>query len=285
MAAPRGDLSSRLGSLAFAGLAILGFVGFVARGARALGGEPSRMRQAAWVAMLAVAGVMVQAVVQEGAPEGLGLAKWIIALQNSGSSGYHSVARHAMPGGLGPFLADYPAWIQRQDSLHIGTHPPGLFVLARVLDDLTRQHPSWTRQVVALAPGSAGAAIRLYQGNRSLTRDEAAALALTGALTLLGSALSVIPLYLLARAAGSARVAWAAAVLWPLLPAAIMFQPTADTALPVVSLSALAAAAWAARLRRTSLRFALATLAGVILAVGMQFTLVFLAVGLVVAII
>jgi len=271
-------------SLGLAAVVVAGYAGFVALGARSLVRVDSIAREAAWVVALAIGAVFVQGITQEGAPEGLGLAKWIIALQSSGSSGYHTVARREMPGGLGPFLRDYPAWIERQDSLHIGTHPPGLFVVARVLDDLTRDHPELSRRIIALAPGSVGAAIRLYRGSGALGRDEAAALTLTGALTLLGSALTVIPLYLLARAEGSAVVAWAAATLWPLMPAAIMFQPTADTAFPFLSVSSMAAAVWAVRSSRMGTQAMLAVAAGLILAMGMGFTLAFLAVGLVVAI-
>ena len=31
------------------------------------------------------------------------------------------------------FLANYPVWVQGQDTLHIGTHPPGLIALQCVL--------------------------------------------------------------------------------------------------------------------------------------------------------
>src|SRR6185312_16418213 len=105
-----------------------------------------------------------------------------------------------------------------------------------------------------------------------------------GCTVLLFCAGTVVPLYLLARACMPAASAWAAAALWPLVPAAILFQPTADTAFPVLSTSALALAAWAARSKsRAAARPALACSCGVVLAIGMQFSLVFLPVGLAVA--
>ncbi len=272
-------------AIVFAGLAVLAFATFAATGARSLARHGSPAREAAWLAALAVASVFVQAVVQEGAPEGYGLAKWVLALKNIGSSGYHTVARSQMPLGLGRFLKDYPSWIAQQDSLHIGTHPPGLFVVARVLGEATRSDPDLARWVVDHAPGSVGPSIRAAQGMNSLSRDEAAALVLTGALTLVASALTVVPLYLLARAGGSAVLAWATAALWPLMPAAILFQPTADTAFPLLSIAAMAASAWAVRSHRAAVRRVLAFGAGILLAVGMQLTLVYLAVGLVVAMI
>ena len=270
--------------LAGAGLVVIGFAGFAALGVRALQRSISVARETAWVTALAVVSIVAQGVVQEGAPEGYGLAKWIVALQSKGSSGYATVARTEMPAGIGAFLRTYPAWIERQDSLHIGTHPPGLFIVARILGDLTRAHPDLARWVVDQAPGSIQPAIRTTRGIGSLPRDEAAALVLTGALTLIGSALTVIPLYLLARARGTAPLAWGAATLWPLLPGALLFQPTPDTAFSFLSMAALASAAWSVRLQAWPARIVLAIGAGTILAIGMQFTLVFLAVGLVVAI-
>jgi hypothetical protein len=97
----------------------------------------------------------------------------------------------------------------------------------------------------------------------------------------------VIPLYLLARSALPAPAAWAAAVLWPLAPAANLFQPGADTAYPLLSTSAVALAAWGARFasgdRAVPLGLALAVMSGLVLALGMAFTLAFLPVGLIVA--
>jgi hypothetical protein len=108
-----------------------------------------------------------------------------------------------------------------------------------------------------------------------MPRADRAALVLIGALTLLASAATVVPLYLLMRGSGcDAAVAWSAASLWPLVPSAILFQPTADTAFPLLATAALALAT-----RRGPIA---AGVSGVILAVGMVFTLAFLAVGLMV---
>lgn len=272
--------------IALATLAILAYAWLAARGARALAGPPASVaREAAWVAALAAAAVGVQAAAQEGAPPGYGLAKWIYALQNDGSNGYQTVARAQMPGGLAAFLRDYPAWIERQDSLHIGTHPPGLLALTRGINVLVGERPDLARWLVEHAPGSAAPAIRSYREIAALPRDAVAALLLTGGLTLLGSAWTVLPLYLLARASAAPATAWGAAALWPLLPAAVLFQPTADTAFPLLSTSALAAAAWAARPGGPGRRALLAMLCGAILAAGMELTLAFLAVGLVVALV
>jgi hypothetical protein len=125
---------------------------------------------------------------------------------------------------------------------------------------------------------------------RPLRRAERAGLYATALLTLLACAGTVVPLYLLARVALPAPAAWAAAALWPLIPAANLFQPVADTAYPLISTSAWALAAWAARLQNGLNRpnpagLILAVSSGVVMAFGMVFTLAFLPVGLITALI
>jgi hypothetical protein len=105
-------------------------------------------------------------------------------------------------------------------------------------------------------------------------------------LTLLACAGTVVPLYLLTRAALPASASWAAAVLWPLAPSANLFQPVADTAYPLLATSALALAAWAARspdalVRHVALRVLLAAASGAFMAFGLAFSLAFLPIGLI----
>ena len=99
----------------------------------------------------------------------------------------------------------------------------------------------------------------------------------------------MVPLYLLARSALPPPAAWVAAALWPLAPAANLFQPDADAAYPLVSTLALALAAWAARWaqgnRGVASGLALALASGLVMALGTFFTLAFLPVGLIVALV
>jgi hypothetical protein len=154
-------------------------------------------------------------------------------------------------------------------------------------------------------PPSVEAGFRAFAGQdpQPLTGAERAALYATSLLTLLACAGTVVPLYLLARAGLPAPAAWAAAALWPLAPAANLFQPVADTAYPFLSTSAWALAAWSARLLGAGLQtppvgrpkvsrgagslagIALALLSGLVVAFGMFFTLAFLPVGLIAALI
>ncbi len=252
------------------------FAGFVGLGSRMLSGASGRLREAVWLTLLALASIAVQLGLQSAAPTGYGLTKWAIALHSSGSNGYYTVARQQKDDPW-RFWADYPDWIIRQDALHIGTHPPGLLLGWRAVIGLFRTHPAWAQAVVATLPRSVLDGFDVISGYDLLPLPDRAALGLVGALTLLACALTVVPLYLLARCHFPAPTAWAASAFWPLVPSAILFQPTADTAFPLLATSALALAV---RERRWS-----AALAGVVLAVGMTFTLAFLAVGLIVALI
>jgi methylthioxylose transferase len=263
--------------------AIAAYATFAAAGFRALVSNPGGRGVKAWLAGLVLASIGVQGFVQEAAPEGYGLSKWIFALQSRGASGYYTVAKGQMAD-TRRFLGEYPSWVEKQDALHVGTHPPGLFLLARLMLDAMEAHPSVARLVCDFAPASASSAIQYFRDSHGLPRADAAALTMTGVLTLLACASTVVPLYYLARSALSIPASWASAAFWPLVPSALMFQPTADTAFPLLSTTALALACWSGRVGpRRGLTLCLAS--GLVMALGMFFTLAFLPVGLVVALV
>jgi hypothetical protein len=271
--------------LLVASAGVSSYAAFVGAGMMLLNNQPSRRREAIGVLGLVVAAVAVQLVVPGGAPYGYGLSKWAFALHNPGSTGYYTVARQHV---LDPraFVAAYPEWIPRQDSLHVGTHPPGLFVAEALLLRALESRPDNARWVLDHMPGSVRDSFREINRFDPLPQADRATLALTGVLTLLGCAATAAPLYGLARASLPASTAWVSAALWPLVPSAVLFQPVADTAFPLLSTSALALAAHARESVPGSGRcLALAAAAGLILALGMQFTLAFLPVGLAVALV
>ena len=267
--------------LGLAGVA--SYATFAAAGFRSLASKPGGRRGGAWLAGLVLASVAVQGFVQEGGPFGYGLSKWIFTLHTAGSSGYYTVAREQM-GAPRRFLAEFPEWIKGQDELHIGTHPPGLFLATRTLLDAMEAHPDAARRAVESSPPSVNLTVGVFMDTYDLPRADAAALVVIGALTLLACASTVIPLYWLARAFLPAPAAWASASLWPLVPSALLFQPTADTAFPLLSTTALALACWAGRVgpARGPL---LCAASGLVMAAGMEFTLAFLPVGVVVALV
>ena len=255
-------------ALGIAGASILALAGLAMAGSRAIdrGGRPW-----GWLVALGAAAIVVQGAVQEGAPPGFGLAKWSIALASPGSSGYYTIAREIddLPG----FLRAYPGWIARGDSLHVGTHPPGLFVANWATLRFFRDRPGLARAFLGLLPGTAGEGFRAMVPPVPL--PDRASLAAIGALTMIACALTVVPLFFLARIYVESASAWATASLWPLVPAAILFQPTADAAFPLASTTAIALAVAAGRRRW------LGVFSGLVLAIGCQFTLAFFPVGLV----
>jgi hypothetical protein len=267
---------------------VAGYAAFVGMGLRALSGRPARWSEASWLAALWVVAIAVQVAVPIGAPYGYGLTKWALVNYLPGSSGYFRIAQDQAAQDPWRFLARYPEWIQSQDSLHIGTHPPGLIVAQCILLRVMARNPSLTDFLNDRMPQSVEAGFRSLDA--PIRRPERATLYATGLLTLLACAGTVVPLFLLARAAVPAPVAWIAAALWPLAPAANLFQPDADTTYPLLSTMAWALAAWAARRHRGTGRISatalgLAAVSGTVMAFGLMFTLAFLPVGLIVGLI
>lgn len=276
--------------LLLASVGVAAYAGFVAAGLRSLSAKPSRPYESLWLSGLVVAAVGVQFVVPTGAAPGYDLSKWAGVNYLPGSTGYFQVARKQAVRDPWRFLAEYPRWIRDQDVFHIGTHPPGLIVTQCLLLGVMERSPALAGFLLGHMPGSVEEGFRVFgsQDRDPLSRTDRAALYATALLTLLACAGTVVPLYLLARAGLPAPVAWATAALWPLAPAANLFQPGADTAYPLISTSALALAAWAARCddaagRPALIGLILAGVAGMIMAVGMAFTLAFLPVGAIVA--
>lgn len=238
--------------------------------------NPSRRVEVAWVSWLAIASVSVQVIVMTAAPEGCGLTKWS-TIRLAGAGEYLMIAERDV-NDIPQFWADYPSWLRRQNSAHLSTHPPGLIVGARLARNGVEAHPMLADWIVRMTPPDLAVGIRSVLW--PMSKSERATIVVIGGTTLLACALTVVPIYLLARARLSPSESWAAASLWPLVPSAILFQPTADCAYPLLSTSAILFAAWACRSRSVT-----AVLSGIVLAVGMQFTLAFLPVGLIVAIV
>src|SRR5262249_15301363 len=144
-----------------------------ALGFRYLRANSSRRREWLAVSNLVVAAAAVQLLVHGAAPEGYGLSKWALALYQQGSSGYYTIARKQL-GDPPQFLADYPEWIRHQDALHIGTHPPGLLLVARGLLSAMNARPEIARYVVESLPSSVESAFRVIDGFDRLSRADRA---------------------------------------------------------------------------------------------------------------
>ncbi len=277
--------------LLLAAVAVIAYATFASWGFCMLGAAASRLTEAVWSGGLFVVAIAVQVIVPTGAPPGYDLTKWASVNYLPSSTGYFKVAREQAASDPWKFLADYPRWIRSQDSLHIGTHPPGLIATQCFLLQTMKANPGLVKVLLDGMPPAVDAGFRVFGADdpRPLVPAERAALYATALVTLLACAGTVLPLYLLARSVLPARAAWVAAALWPLAPAANMFQPVADAAYPFLSTSALALAAWSLQLLRASTRLragalVLAALSGSVMAFGMFYTMAFLPVGLIVGI-
>jgi hypothetical protein len=277
-------------NIVLSSLGLCGFLVVVIAGWRALGSHKAGVRvEGLWLGGLFVAAVVLQVAIPIGAPEGYGLEKWAAVNFLPSSTGYYQVARRQAAADPWRFFAEYPEWIKSQDSLHIGTHPPGLIAVQCMMLWFMDNHPNVVEFLFNWMPAPVDLGFRVFSNSEPVppSRADRAALYLTAILTLLLCSGTVVPLYLLARATLPARAAWAAAVLWPPASAANLFQPSADTTYPLLSASALALACWAARLQneKASLRgvsLLAAFFAGAVMAPGMACTLAFLPVGLIV---
>jgi len=275
--------------LLLASLAVVAYAAFAAWGLHVLARGASHRTEPFWLAALVIMAIAIQVIVPTGAPSGYDLTKWASVNYLHSSTGYFKVAREQAAGDPWKFLAEYPRWIETQDSLHIGTHPPGLIVTQCVLLQTMKANASLVKVLLDWMPISVEAGFRVFGADdpRPLLPADRAALYATALVTLVVCAGTVLPLYLLARCALPAPAAWFVAVLWPLAPAANLFQPVADTTYPFFSTAALALTAWSARLQYGSSRPRLAALllalvSGSVMAFGMVFTMAFLPVGLIV---
>jgi methylthioxylose transferase len=277
---------------ALALVCVAAYAAFAGVGLRALKAPSSSWVEARWLAALLGASIAVQVAIPVGAPDEYDLTKWAYVNYFHGSTGYFQIAREQAVKDPWHFLARYPQWIRDQDSLHIGTHPPGLIVAQCVLMRTMELSPGLVAILNDFMPPSVQSGFRQLElmEKRPIRRSHRATLYATALLTLFACAGTVVPLYLLARATLPPPLAWIAAALWPLAPAANLFQPDADTTYPLLSTMAWAFAAWAARIQRdrdrlTITGLTLAAASGLVMAFGMMFTLAFLPVGLIVALI
>lgn len=268
-----------------AALAAYGWL--AAAGYRALGAAASPRREVAWVGGLTLAATALQGLLPFVAPAGFGPEKWGVIHVAPEATGYYKVARTEAADDPRGFFAAYPAWVADKGASHLGTHPPGPIAGFRVLLDLMERSPTTVRVLHATTPAEVDHGLRLLDaGPRGpIPPADRVAIWLTSLLTLLAAAGSTAPLYALARESTTPRAAWMAAAIWPLAPALNLFQPLPDTAYPLLSAAALALAAWSIRLKAGPWSTALAATAGVSMGVGMFFTLGFLAVGLIVALV
>lgn len=226
-------------NLLMAGIGAAVYFIVVMVGRQKLSHLPSRRQQGIWLALLVIVGAGWLWIVQETSPVAGQFAKGPFVLYYPSSSGYFYKARYENPD-AGPFLANYEALMEQGDVLHVGTHPPGLFLFFHGLIALQHTAPGLMTVPLTLAPASFREAFAIVQENSGRTNQPAtpADLPVLWAaflLVLLMAALTVVPLYGLLRFSLPPQAAWSLAALWPTFPALAIFIPKSDAAFPFLS--------------------------------------------------
>jgi len=151
-------------------------------------------------------------------------------------SGYFHLARYEMED-TRQFLKTYQSRMAEGDVLHIGTHPPGLFLLYRGLWNVLKQSPAFTETILTLMSESSRQELEVLEdiaskSGRRLSAADRATLWTFRWFTEFIAVLTIIPLYLLLRRSVSAPSAWFACCCWPLIPALSIFLPKSDALFP-----------------------------------------------------
>ena len=241
----------------------------------------SRVELAGWLVGIVGIGFGWLLAVQEAPPSGWRMSKAAFVLYYPGSSGYFQEARYDMPDSA-EFLRGYEDLMAEGDVLHVGTHPPGLFLLYRGLIQELEQRPALAQFIENTAPASVTEAFGVIDGNlmqsgKELTSSDRASLWLVTVLTQACCVLAVIPIFLLIRQTCSRESSWRAAVFWPLLPALAIFIPKSDVLF--VLPAALLTWTWLSAATRQS--FFIGVIAGAIGWAGLFCSLAFLPIGLI----
>ncbi len=228
-----------------------------------------------WCALLVVAFGWLWAV-QDAAPEQHGLTKSGWVTYYPGPSGYFSLARYEMTD-VSSFLQTYEKRMAEGEVLHVGTHPPGLFVIHRFLINVCNESPSLSNWLIQSQPRSMVDGLDIISENaqtgpRPLTNSDRATLWLAALLTQLTVVLAMIPLYGLLRRHFSATTSWKVIAFWPLVPALAVFLPKSDALFPLLGLSFL----WLALTGYQDRSYLRCFLAGIVLWLSMMISLAIL---------
>ncbi len=247
----------------------------------------------AWITGLFLASWGWLWLIQSVSIEGIGLGKGPYVLGSRSASGYFHLFRYPEPGHPSwtlsdRFLDDYEQEMAKGDTLHIGTHPPGLMFDYLLLHKLIAAHPwliTWAEATMTAETEAMFAELAARGRNRGepLLKEDIACLWLAVQGTHLIAAATVIPLFGFLRLTESRTTAWRVVFFWPLLPAIGIFLPKSDVLYPCLAITA--AWCWRSAWRSCSLvRVLTALAAGLVLFVGMAHSLAFLPVGALLAI-
>ena len=220
-------------------------------------------------------GFLSQQLLQQSLPPGYGIERSPWVLYYPGSSGYYFEARRvtSMENFRERYLGVLTDPSPHRRTLHLGTHPPGLFLFHLGVRESCRRIPVLRDTLLSWQPTSVRrAGTTILEGGRPIPPVDTAALWLAALMTQLAAVATAIPLYGLVRIDHPHRTAWRASVLWMLVPAVTIFLPKSDCLYPFVAVTATWL--WWSSLRGGQ-RWR-AVLAGLVVTLGLSLSLAFL---------
>ena len=243
---------------------------------------PQRLEVCAWLMALVAMAFVWLWIAQEASPQRNRLGKAAFVLYYPSSSGYFTKARYDSPNAAA-FLAGYEDLMRERDVLHVGTHPPGLFLVFHGLIAACEQSPTLASLLDATQPASFREACDVIATNslrsktpRPLLPLDRRVLWLATLLVMLSASLVVVPLYGVVWQTHGPVTAWLTASLWPAIPAVAVFVPKSDVVYALIGM--LIVWTWLGAVKRRSV--VLALLGGLCAWCGLMCSLAFLPVFL-----
>lgn len=213
--------------------------------------RPAFGRTAMALICLAASTVFWHWAVQQSAPSPHRELKPLWILYDKYASGYFfEAAFHTTS--VQELLQNYESRMREGDVLHVGTHPPGLFLLSHAALKLTDSCPGLVKLLESVRSRPSEQLFRDLEGNarfeRPMTRSQLAALQFVSILGRGAAAFTVVPIFFLAAAlAGQQRMpdvatGWRAASLYATIPVISIFMPRSDVIYPLTATAFLALA-------------------------------------------
>ncbi len=183
--------------------------------------------------------------VQQAAPSGHRDLKPYWVLYDPSSSGYFFEAVNEIKD-TREFLRGYESRMKQGEVLHVGTHPPGLFLLSKACLNVCESYPRLVSILNGLENSATRQAFRVVEAEANyaprLKENQLAALHLLSMLSSIAVVLTILPLVLLCRQYFDIETTWKICCLWPTLPCLAVFLPKSDVLFPLTCTASLALA-------------------------------------------
>ena len=246
--------------------------------------NPRRREVCGWLSGLVVFGLVWIPLAAGTGTSGASISRIPFVLFYPSTSGYFYKARHQEPNPR-LLLRNYETLMKEGDVLHVGTHPPGLFLLFHGLIGGVERLPGTVPWINASQPEAVRSAFDVLAESLQqpgvvqptpFTDRDRAVLWLAALLVLGMAAVTVIPIYGFVRHYADRPTSWLCAASWPLVPAIAVFLPKSDVA--YAGLAMLTSWLWIAAWRKNSL--GLSGLTAVVWSASLLCSLAFLPVAL-----